>query len=100
MSSEQYIDKYIFLTGGLNECVQTEMKDESTQSTSAETFQGSLGDFIKSAGSSRENLAELLEEVRRVWDQNGSGSFEETILKLLPVESIAQYIKSRLVSDP
>jgi hypothetical protein len=74
------------------------MKDESTQSASTEMCQRSVEGFLKSPGSSRENLAALLKEASRLW--HGSGSFEEELLHLLPVESMLQYISSRLANDP
>jgi hypothetical protein len=92
--SVQNIDKYIFLTGGPNEGDKTEIKHGFTPSASTETCQRILNDFFMSPGSSHANLLKLLEEVRRGWDQNGSGSFEEAVLSSLPMESIVQYINT------
>ena len=76
------------------------MKHESTlPSVSSETCQRSVADFLNSTGSKKDNLAALLKEVRKVWDQYGSGLLEEEILNLLPVERIVQCTLSRLAND-
>jgi hypothetical protein len=104
----QYIDKYIFLTGGVSESEDSEEKRESIESpvssetcprSAADFLNRSVADFLKSSESKRDSLEALLKEVSKVWCQYGSGLLEEEILNLLPVDKIVQCASSRLVND-